>query len=606
MKRDTLLAGLALAVAVVFCGCDGCGGSSPLSIAITTAPPASMEVNQTANMTATVSNDGANGGVDWSCTPVGTCGTFTPAHTASGAATQYQAPPASANVVITAASTTKPAVNKTANVTINPVGTAANLNGTYTFFANGWDNLEAPISVVGSVVLDGAGHVTGGEQDWFDLGTFDNIVTTDAITLGGTVTVGSDGRGTLSLNTTSGLNESFSITLVNSKHLLITQFDGNATSSGSLDLQTAPTSVPTGGLAMTTVDTAEGLVFGGIESSDGSSGIALVEGDEDFQGGVDSGSCGGDTFTAPDSHGRGEVTICGNLFSYYVVGPEVFRLVETDANFFLAGSMYGQGTAAGGFSAASLAGNFIFGESGEEFGGTGLFAAAGQFTATSGTGTLTGVADINEGDGAPVLAGDLTGSTYALDANGRGAIALPGTTTDTIANFGVYMVDPTLDIVDPNSASGGGGALMLDLDSNNFGAGIIVPKSASPTFSGNYALNQDAFFVTDTTSGFYDLIGQVFSDGTSTLTGKGDLNTLSSDGVVITTTQNANVTVTGTYAADGTHAGRATAQLTVNGAALPNQITAYQASSALLLHVDVDSPDDGIGTVGLGVLEKQQ
>ena len=170
MKRHTLLAGFALAVAVVFCGCDGCGGSNPITIAITTAPPASMEVNQTASIAATVSNDGANGCVDWSCTPVGTCGTFTPAHTASAATTVYQAPPASANVVITAASTTKPAVTATANVTINPIGTTANLNGTYTFFANGWDTSSfGPISVAGSVVLDGAGHVTGGEQDWFDL-----------------------------------------------------------------------------------------------------------------------------------------------------------------------------------------------------------------------------------------------------------------------------------------------------------------------------------------------------------------------------------------------------------------------------------------------------
>ena len=63
-----------------------------IGIEITTAPPASMEVNQTASIAATVTKNHSNMGVDWSCTPGGACGTFNPAHTASGAATVYTAP----------------------------------------------------------------------------------------------------------------------------------------------------------------------------------------------------------------------------------------------------------------------------------------------------------------------------------------------------------------------------------------------------------------------------------------------------------------------------------------------------------------------------------
>ena len=87
------------------------------------------------------------------------------------------------------------------------------------------------------------------------------------------------------------------------------------------------------------------------------------------------------TLTAPDATGRGTITIndpnIGNFgMAYYMVGPEVFRLIEVDSLGFAAGSMYGQG--AGAFSAASLGSKFVFGQSGIEDVGIGAYAAAGQ------------------------------------------------------------------------------------------------------------------------------------------------------------------------------------------------------------------------------------
>jgi hypothetical protein len=514
-------------------------------------------------------------------------------------------------VVITAASTKKPTANKTANVTINPVATTSNLNGTYTFYINGWDANGDAYSVAGSVILNG-GKVTGGEQDYFDT-TSGNIFTSDPLKAGTTLTVGSDGRGTLNLTPTSAPAESLSITVVNNNHVLITEFDTNATSSGSLDLQTAPSSVPTGGNAFALFDPTDGFVFGGVVTFNGNKlNLAGSIGDDDVGGTVLTGfSLVGSSFTAPDADGRGTITLVDNdpnvsaslLFAYYVVGPEAFRLIAIDGLSYAAGSMYGQGTTAGAFSAGSLKGNFVFGQAGEDNVGIGFYAAAGQFT-TDGKSLLTaGVADINQADGDPLKATGLkgTGSTYFVDADGYGGITLVGTTTDTLANFGVYAVDPALNVADPNdTTSGGGGALMLDLDANSLGSGIVVPQGTGATFSGNYAFNQDGTYATAVSSGFFDLIGQVFSDGTSKITGLVDFNDITHTGL------NANVTLTGTYAADGANPGRATAQITVNKAATPNNITSYQASSALLLHVDVDSTADGIGTVGLGVLEKQQ
>ena len=90
-------------------GLSGCGGSTaakattPLvSIVMNQAPPASVQPSGTFKVSAVVSNDPSNEGVDWqlicsyntqsNTTNSGTCGTISPAHTASGATATYTAP----------------------------------------------------------------------------------------------------------------------------------------------------------------------------------------------------------------------------------------------------------------------------------------------------------------------------------------------------------------------------------------------------------------------------------------------------------------------------------------------------------------------------------
>jgi hypothetical protein len=120
---------LATFMVLAACGGNGSGGGGnnnppPPAVNVTMGTaPTSLFVNDTAAITATVSNDSANKGVTWSCTPAGSCGTFTPSGTASGAPVTYTAPAAvpSSTVVITATSvadTTKSA--STSAITINP------------------------------------------------------------------------------------------------------------------------------------------------------------------------------------------------------------------------------------------------------------------------------------------------------------------------------------------------------------------------------------------------------------------------------------------------------------------------------------------------------
>jgi len=352
MNYKTLLVGMVIAIPMLITGCGGGG-----SVAITTPPPAALEVNQSASIAATASGDLTAAGLDWTCTPAGTCGTFNPAHTASGGATVYTAPRTSGPVSLIATSTKNPKENKSASVTINPVATASNITGTYTFFADGTDGGQAPYSVAGSVIIDGAtGKVTGGEQDYFDI-TSANTFPADPI-VSGTITVGADGRGTLIVTPTSAPAETFSITVVNNKHILITQFDSNAAANGSLDLQTAPTSVPTGGNAFALLDTELADAFGGVLTSNGTA-LTASEADDDLGGAATFGFAitTGSSFTAPDPNGRGTFTLNDPNFgsfelAYYVVGPEAFRLIEFDGVGFATGSMYGQGAAA--FSATAL------------------------------------------------------------------------------------------------------------------------------------------------------------------------------------------------------------------------------------------------------------
>jgi hypothetical protein len=95
----------------------------PISVSV--APTtANVTVSTTQNFTPTVVNDGTNAGVDWTLSGVscpGSCGSVSPAHTASGINTVYTAPasvPGTPTVTITATSTADATKAGTATITI--------------------------------------------------------------------------------------------------------------------------------------------------------------------------------------------------------------------------------------------------------------------------------------------------------------------------------------------------------------------------------------------------------------------------------------------------------------------------------------------------------
>ena len=122
-----------------------------------------------------------------------------------------------------------------------------------------------------------------------------------------------------------------------------------------------------------------------------------------------------------------------------------------------------------------------------------FFVTLGQFS-TSNTSSqianLTGVADEDELAQKIKNASPISG-TYQVQSNGYGNLAITSANLGKVTSLALYLTDPTLNLSDPNnSANGGGGALLLELDTAlTGGIGIITPQTDTSTnsFAGNYA-----------------------------------------------------------------------------------------------------------------------
>ncbi|HXN71448.1 MAG TPA: hypothetical protein VN861_02730 [Candidatus Acidoferrales bacterium] len=400
----------------------------------------------------------------------------------------------------------------------------------FTFYAIGEDQ-SAPVYCIAGVVSiannaskDGTFKVTGGVQDYNNGDTIISPQPSGDTITGGNLSIGSNGTAILTIITNNAAvgvdgTETFIAVFPNSNHALITQFDGSATSSGSIDLQTSK-ATPSGSFAFTSAgafstdgESFAPAAFGGVFTV--ASGSVSGSVDANIGGTVNRDvAITGVTFTKPNRFGRGTVnglTSTQSNINYYVVGPEVVRFIDVDSATFdtAVGSAYGQGPNPN-FSSGTI-GQSVFSFSNAFTG----YAAAGQIFTFEDEGTAKPAA---KGpvvrDGAPVCSGT---STCLLDAVGdlnelfaenpvqlvqtefEGSFQVPsngfGTMTfeegfgDT-ANFGIYAVDPTLNILDPNDTTDTlGGALIAEMDDTLIGTGSIVPQSdiVVADFSGNYA-----------------------------------------------------------------------------------------------------------------------
>jgi hypothetical protein len=586
MSRRLLTVILVSLSAAFMAACGSGNNDNGISIGFSQAPPAVLQTSTAIPVDAVVVNDTANKGVDWTVTCGSSdCGSFSPTHTDSGAATTYTGPatvPTGNTVTITATATASSSAVATGTVTITTGSTAGGLNGQYAFVITGFDANDANYFAAGSIIADGNGNITGGEEDFCD-----TVVLCSTAVLSGTYSTGGDGRGSINLtNTDANVGpQTLAIVVTSSSHALIIEFDGFATSSGTLDLQD-PNALNAGAIsggysfAMNGIDgNGFGVALGGIMTSDGAGGFTNVTLDENDGGQFSSGTTAFTANAPPDSFGRVVIQDPNVEFVYYIVSAKALRFVEVDQSLFLtSGSAYTQGTSSP--NVGNLAGNSVFVEAGET--PQSFLGLAGQFTADNGGDVSAGFMDVN--DGGLLSNGSISGSTFGSFVNARGTLTLSGNVDSNVTDFQVYLVDPGVNILDPNNSTGGGGALLLDADSNAIAIGEIVPQASGAQFNGTYGLNIQAF----SSSAENDLEGQLTATGSSSISGTGDLNNLF--------TLFAAQTLTGSFTADSNNPGRFTGSLTVGTFGTFNLVY-YQASNSQLVLVEIDGAQVGTGTL---------
>jgi len=402
-------------------------------------------------------------------------------------------------------------------------------------------------------------------------------------------------------------SEILGVQFANVNHALISEFDGNATSSGSLDVQTLGSVSGSFAFTLSGVDSNYAPVgFGGVFTVGNPNTTGTV--DVNDAGTVVTGTPFAVTSGNPDGFKRNvstgitnPVTLTPITLVTYNVGPEVLRFIDVDAADSAVGSAYGQG--AGSFSDASLPSS-VFGLASSEFGF--LYDAVGMLATTPGSGTFTGVADDNEG-GTIVSASTISG-TYSVPSSGYGSLTITNAGLGSVSALGIYMTDPALNLNDPNNPSGGGGALVLDLDTAlPSGTGVLVPQTDTSTtaFTNAYVFgaqqfNSDAFWE-------MDFVGQGTVTG-GALTGTG----LASDpgAFFSATVADSGVGFAGTPLADAAHAGRYSMSstnvpsnqlvLTVGGTQFGFNVVLYQANGGQLFWIEED-----VFAGFLGPLEQQ-
>lgn len=518
--------GVLLLVSAMVLGIASCGPStdvqnppappqSKVTIAFDPPPVTSLPVNSTTEITAVVTDDPGNFGVDWSlsCNNAAKCGSLSALHSASGQPVTYTPPVTlpgnSLPVNIVAFAAADHTQNQVAPINITAFGNG--LQGTFVFQAKGVDANFQPYQLAGVLVLDGNGGISAGEQV---MNTVVGSLRT-AINTTSNYFLDGDGRGAITLHTTDAdgapVTENFSFIVISSSRVLLAELDSPQSSVGSMDLQTS-TAAPSGSYAFVMSGTdpfATPTAFGGVLNID-SPGSISGDGslaDQDYNATLTScnspkGLTG--TVSNPDADRFGAVKFDLNgsncfgaiqLTGYPIDGAR-FALIETDNNsssgFSTSGTAISQGTARGTFTDASFSGTYVFGILGTDMssGLSSSLVSVGLIN-PDGSGNLsTGVTDtflMSDVQGLPLQVSSQYDGTYQIDTKGIGRVRA------TLKDF-----DPA-----PRPAyhpllifylTGEGPALVLnsggkDANYPSLGAGIAYPRAASRTFRGKYGVS---------------------------------------------------------------------------------------------------------------------
>lgn len=332
------------------------------------------------------------------------------------------------------------------------------LAGSFVFNISGVDNLGNPEDAAGLIAFDGAGDITSGVFDDNDNGT---VTLNQAVTPAGlAVTNPNGGRGTATVTAGALGTLTFVYYVVDANHLKVIETDAGFPLAGEAFRQTSATISGSFAFTLAGATSAGNGVFvaGGILNTDGAGNI-LNSSVEDVYNGGTLASAAPVTGTYAVSGGRGTMQLNGGLGTLnLVVYPSTggLQMLEADPSLVASGSAPTQ--SGGPFSTASINGAFGLNFTGANFGSLSEVDAIAQFT-TTGTGTLSGALDVNNGG---ALAANLAlNGTYTVSANGRGT----GTLTSSAGpmNITIYMIN-------------GSRALFIETDVTQVAAGSFVKQ----------------------------------------------------------------------------------------------------------------------------------
>lgn len=560
----------AIATSVTSTGAKGRASIAIRAISVSVLPTsASVGVNLTQSLTATVNHDGANAGagagVQWTVTQNGLacspgCGTILPTNTPSGASATYTAPatvPAYPISTITATSVTDTTKHARATIMVTTASGAACgagsgqeslLNGQYAF------QLQAPSPgtqiLAGSFTADGTGKITDGIDE--NGGILQQIDITRSF-----YWVGPDHRGCITLGGSSYYR--FALGSINNNNVATTghiiEFDDTTGTGtrllGTLRLQD-PTSFSAGKFKGTYVIGFAGLNLGGGRSaiagtfaSDGISAITASNLDIDDVGMVTSNhaSAPGGSFTCCDTNGRGTLQLdtptglTGSLSFYMLSSSEAFIVSSSPTYSGEAIAVPAMTT----FTQTSLNGAAVIRKTAQTSAGPLVDIA---LATANGTGGISIKDNINNGG---AFSSGTTPYTYTVASNGR--VTLMGGATGT--------TPPVLYLYSQNAG------FLVGTDAN-VESGVIQPQVGgsfnNASLSGAFTLGT----VNASTTAATLETGAVTPDG-----GAGNVAGTSDQSSAAGLAQNQNVSLTYSVAADGTGTfGTGTTAILISGSKL--------------------------------------
>jgi len=578
---------------------------APLKIVLSQTPAPNLPVDAATNLTAVVTFDPNDAGVDWTVSCQGTsCGSFNPSHTASGQLTSFTAPPSvppGSVVTIVAAATTIPTTTATVPVTVTPANLRNDLlNGQYAFLLKGVRE-GGTWAIAGSLIADGIGNI--------DVATESYLGNNSTYSLSGTYFVQSDGTGTITLNgAPTGLGywnngqQIFQVSVVNSGVMSMEEFDGyysptlhvpyGGTLSGTLQQQSVGAFQPLSSSSsysflLSGFGPQNGPAFYGGVLNGGSSAFTM---DRSIAGVIDSIAGTANLFydKVNNSSGTGIVNFGYTTnavsngvytFRYYVIDSSHWILIaaSSTAGDLQAGHLYLQPSVASGPT-----GSFAFTEAGATPLPEGsLPLALGGLFSSDALGNVTGVLDANING--TVTSTQVSGN-MALTTSGRYILTLTG---GAAQQFAVY----------PTATHG---LQMLELDPQMSGVGVALPQTTGASanasmFSGNYAAAYQMLGEINTANGgvgpWDDFLGPLTADGVSNLGGSMALDQFDEVSQAFWT-QTPAATLTGNFSAGPQ--GRFTGSFSIPPLATSQQVL-YILDSSTVLSLGLDSgPSTGI------------